>query len=97
LASIKFAGRRINLPRSRLARFGLGVLFILGGIFAFLPVLGIWMLPLGMMIIATDNAKVRRFNRRAFVSGMERWRKFRGKPRRPKPRASVTPDPAASD
>ncbi|MXZ45211.1 MAG: hypothetical protein F4Z01_09640 [Gammaproteobacteria bacterium] len=35
------------------ARFGLGVLLIVGGVFGLLPVLGFWMLPLGVLLIAT--------------------------------------------
>lgn len=31
-----------------------GVLLILGGIFSILPVLGIWMLPLGLALISQD-------------------------------------------
>ena len=30
------------------------ILLILGGIFSFLPVLGLWMLPLGLLLIAQD-------------------------------------------
>ena len=32
----------------------LGVLFLFGGVLWFLPVLGIWMLPLGIAFIALD-------------------------------------------
>jgi hypothetical protein len=31
-----------------------GLIFVVGGIFSFLPVLGIWMLPLGIAIIWLD-------------------------------------------
>jgi hypothetical protein len=41
-------------PSSRLLRIPLGVLLILGGIFSFLPVLGVWMLPLGLLLLALD-------------------------------------------
>lgn len=44
----------IRRPSSRLVRLPLGVLLILGGIFSFLPVLGIWMLPLGLLLLALD-------------------------------------------
>ncbi len=44
----------IRRPSSRLVRIPLGVLLILGGIFSFLPVLGAWMLPLGLFLIAID-------------------------------------------
>ena len=32
----------------------LGILFIVGGVFGFLPILGFWMLPLGVAFIALD-------------------------------------------
>ena len=35
-------------------RVGAAILFILGGIFAILPVLGLWMLPLGLALRAQD-------------------------------------------
>lgn len=41
-------------PSSRLVRIPLAALLILGGIFSFLPVLGLWMLPLGLLLIAQD-------------------------------------------
>ncbi|HWV97152.1 MAG TPA: hypothetical protein VN130_08395 [Xanthobacteraceae bacterium] len=44
----------LRRPSSRLVRLPLGFLLILGGILSFLPVLGIWMLPLGLMLIAQD-------------------------------------------
>ncbi len=31
-----------------------GVLFMIGGVFGFLPILGFWMLPLGVALIALD-------------------------------------------
>jgi hypothetical protein len=37
-----------------------GVLFTLGGIVGFLPVLGFWMLPLGVAIISLDIPPMRR-------------------------------------
>jgi hypothetical protein len=44
----------IRQPSSRLVRIPLGILLILGGVFSFLPVLGIWMLPLGLFLVALD-------------------------------------------
>ncbi|MCX7321339.1 MAG: hypothetical protein NT113_18290 [Hyphomicrobiales bacterium] len=51
------AARFINWlrkPSSRLVRFPLAILLILGGIFSILPILGLWMLPLGLLLIAQD-------------------------------------------
>jgi hypothetical protein len=41
-------------PSSRFVRIPLAVLLVVGGIFSFLPILGIWMLPLGLVLIAQD-------------------------------------------
>lgn len=38
----------------RLIRLPLAVLLIVGGIFSILPFLGIWMLPLGLLLLAID-------------------------------------------
>ena len=35
-------------------RLVLGLLLIIGGIFGFLPVLGFWMIPLGIAVAALD-------------------------------------------
>lgn len=45
--------------RWRLARLPLAVLLILGGVFSFLPLLGIWMLPLGLLLLAVDIPALR--------------------------------------
>ncbi len=44
----------LRQPSSRLVRIPLAILLILGGIFSFLPVLGIWMLPVGLLLFAQD-------------------------------------------
>ena len=44
----------LRRPSSRLVRIPLAILLILGGIFSFLPVLGLWMLPLGLVLFAQD-------------------------------------------
>ena len=41
-------------PSSKLIRVPLAVLLVLGGIFSFLPILGLWMLPLGFILLAQD-------------------------------------------
>jgi hypothetical protein len=38
----------------------LGVLAIIGGVAGFLPILGFWMLPLGVVLIALDIPPLRR-------------------------------------
>lgn len=44
----------LRQPGSRFVRIPLGFVLVLGGIFSFLPVLGIWMLPLGLLLLALD-------------------------------------------
>jgi hypothetical protein len=44
----------LRKPSSRLVRFPLAILLVIGGIFSFLPILGLWMLPLGLILIAQD-------------------------------------------
>lgn len=68
--------RRQNLPQTRLGRTLLGIAFVFGGLFSFLPILGIWMLPLGLVILSVDWAFVRRRRRQAEVS-LTRWWKSR--------------------
>lgn len=41
-------------------RLVLGILFCIGGVFGFLPVLGFWMLPLGLAFIALDIPPLRK-------------------------------------
>src|SRR5882724_9604545 len=44
----------LRKPSSRLVRIPAAILLIVGGIFSFLPVLGLWMLPLGLLLFAQD-------------------------------------------
>lgn len=44
----------VRKPSSRPVHIPLAILLVLGGIFSFLPVLGLWMLPLGLILIAQD-------------------------------------------
>jgi uncharacterized protein YqgC (DUF456 family) len=50
----------LRRPSSRWARIPAGVLLLIGGVFAILPVLGLWMLPLGMVLLAEDVPPLRR-------------------------------------
>lgn len=38
----------------------IGLLFMVGGVFGFLPILGFWMLPLGAAFVALDIPPARR-------------------------------------
>ena len=49
-------------------RLALGILLIIGGIFGFLPILGFWMIPLGVAVAALDVVPA--------------WRRLTGRPPR---------------
>ena len=46
--------RWVRRPSARWVRWPIGVFLILGGVLAILPVLGLWMIPLGLALIAQD-------------------------------------------
>jgi hypothetical protein len=52
--------RWLRKPASRWARIPAGLLLIIGGCLAILPVFGLWMLPLGFMFLADDIPPLRR-------------------------------------
>jgi hypothetical protein len=64
---LRLGRHRVFLPRSRPLRILLGGGLMLGGLFAFLPVLGLWMLPLGAAVLSIDVPPVRRLRRRTEV------------------------------
>ena len=63
MPSVRFGNHRISLPGSRLGRIVLGVALMMGGFLWFLPVLGLWMLPLGLVVLSVDFPFVRRWRR----------------------------------
>ena len=76
--------RALRRQEYRMVRIPLGVLLVLGGLAGFLPVLGLWMLPLGLLFLAVDIPRLRgcvsagmiRFRRRLDIWG-RRWRRWR--------------------
>lgn len=79
MPSIRFGKRSIKLPRNRYLRVGLGGAFVAGGVFSFLPVLGLWMLPVGLVVLSHDFPRIRRFRRQWEVRLVRRWTKFRAR------------------
>jgi hypothetical protein len=66
---------RIPMPRSRAGRIGVGSALMVGGTLGFLPVLGFWMLPLGLVVLSNDISFIRRRRRRAVVWWARRGRR----------------------
>ena len=62
---LQAATRWLRKPASRWARIPAGVLLIMGGCLAILPFFGLWMLPLGLILLADDIPPVRRARDRA--------------------------------
>jgi hypothetical protein len=55
---------RLRDPRSRWLRILVGSALIFGGLFGFLPILGFWMAPLGLSLLAIDFLWAARLLRR---------------------------------
>ncbi len=69
---------RLKLPQSKAWRMAVGILLVFFGLLGFLPVLGFWMVPLGLLVLSHDSPFLRRQRRKLSV-----WwasRKMRPKP-----------------
>jgi hypothetical protein len=64
---IKILGREFVMPRSRWRRILIGICLIALGIFGFLPILGFWMVPLGIFVLSYEFHAVRRLRRHVTV------------------------------
>jgi hypothetical protein len=75
--SLRTAIDWMRTPRARFVRLPLGILCIIGSFLWFLPVLGLWFLPLGLLLIAQDVPFLRRPVGRMTVYLLDRWTHFR--------------------
>jgi hypothetical protein len=64
---IRIFDRHFHLPQSKAVRIGIGILLVIGGFIGFLPVLGFWMIPLGLLVLSIDLPIVRRWRRQLTV------------------------------
>ena len=64
-------------PKSRWVRIPLGVLFIVAGCLWFLPVVGIEMLPIGLLLIAQDVPFLKRPVGKMMLWLEHKWMAFR--------------------
>jgi hypothetical protein len=69
--------RWLRAPSSRWVRIPVGALLILGGLFSFLPLLGLWMMPLGVLLLAQDLPILRRPTRWVLVLLERRWLRWK--------------------
>lgn len=67
----------LRQPYMMLIRIPLGLLLVLGGVLSFLPVLGIWMLPLGLLLLAIDLPPLRRPVNRIMLWAERKWLAWR--------------------
>jgi len=67
----------LPFPRSRTGRVVAGSLFVAGGVLGFLPFLGFWMVPLGLIILSNDLPAVRRRRRKAEIWWRKRYPQVR--------------------
>jgi len=74
MAKLRFGDRTFMLPGNRLVRIAIGVFLIIFGVFGFLPVLGFWMIPLGLLILSIDLAFLPRERRKCYLK-FSRWLK----------------------
>ena len=75
--TIRVLNRHFPVPATRAGRIGLGSALVVGGAFGFLPVVGFWMLPLGLLVLAQDVPRIRRWRRNLIVRWERRRRKGR--------------------
>ncbi|MGE3476869.1 MAG: hypothetical protein AB7H70_13795 [Rhodospirillaceae bacterium] len=69
-----FREKVTRLPK--LVRILVGILLVLFGLVGFLPVLGFWMVPVGLAVLAIDIPVVKKLVHR-MMSAFNRWRRKR--------------------
>ena len=73
---IRLGNRHFHLPQSQAVRIGIGILLVLFGLVGFLPIVGFWMIPVGLLVLSVDIPIVRRWRRQLVVW----WHRRRGDP-----------------
>jgi hypothetical protein len=69
--------RWVRQPSARWVRWPLGLILIVGGALAILPVFGLWMIPLGLVLIAQDVPFLQRPLARLVAWVNDRWMRRR--------------------
>src|SRR5262245_24299289 len=63
----------VRRPSSKWVRFPLALLLMVAGVIGFLPILGFWMLPLGLILVAQDIKPLRRPIARLIAWAERKW------------------------
>ena len=71
--------RRRVMRYPRWFRTAAGIALIIGGFLGFLPILGFWMIPLGIVVLSYDIGWIRRRRRRFDVKFQRKWRARRAR------------------
>lgn len=66
----------VRQPSHKVVRIPLAVLLCLGGIFSILPMLGVWMLPLGLMLLSIDLPFLQAPVNRVIIWAERTWVRF---------------------
>ena len=76
----RFAGAalRWGIESSPFVRWPIAIVFIFAGFLGFLPILGFWMAPLGLILIAEDVPFLRPPLARLFAWILKKWPKKSG-------------------
>lgn len=69
----------VRKPELRLLRIFAGILLVLCGFVGFLPILGFWMVPLGLLLLAQDIPFLRRPVVNAIYWCERKWQSWRRK------------------
>ena len=69
--------RAVRSPEMKWVRRAAGAAFISGGVMAFLPVLGLELLPIGLLLVAEDIPLLRDPAARMMLWLLKRWRAFK--------------------
>lgn len=70
---VQRAVRWLRRPEARWLRMPAGVLLAAASLLSILPLFGLWMLPLGLVLLAEDVAPLRRGRDRLLAWAERRW------------------------
>ena len=71
--------RNLRHPDARWVRLPVGALFLLGGLLApVVPILGVWMIPLGLLLLAYDVPFLRRPTAHFTIWSTKKWVALKG-------------------